>query len=574
MPTGGPVASYPVTQGTGAQNQPYVQIQPQPPGADWSPEQIVEGFLTASASYGSYPQVANEYLTPTEQNTWNPYWQAVVYKTGPGVTVVPGSSTAKNPTASVAVTGTIQANLSGNGSYFLPSGGSSGVRPPDFQLVKVGTQWRISFAPQELLLTSNSFANDYQLRNLYFFDPQSKFLVPDPVYVPVQNPGNPMDRLVNELIVPPAGDWLSGGATQTAFPKGTKVSGVTLDGVTAVVNLTGTAIGKADDDRMRQVSAQLLWTLSVNASNGSNGQGVQSVEVTVNGKSWPEGQGNPVQSKPTEWSPAPGSSKEFYYITSDGYLARETAGEKPASIAKIGTGYSQIAVSPDGRYLAALRDGTLLTGLIDGPLTKRGGGFVAMSWDSNDDLLASASQGQQIVMFRGPTGTRQPFAPPVTVNVVGALGPPFTALQVAPDGVRVALVSGTNQLTFGGISGRTTGHPTITLSQVQESPPTQGQSVSAAVNFTALSWYGPDNVIALAGPPTSPTVTEYPVTGGTPAPLQAVPHMNTIAASYGEPLIAGLSKGRMWIDAGLTGSWTQITDGNTPANGNSPTYPG
>ncbi|MGH3262165.1 MAG: LpqB family beta-propeller domain-containing protein, partial [Trebonia sp.] len=54
MPSGGPVASYPVTQGTAAQNQPYVQIQPQPPGADWTPEQIVEGFLTASASWGSY----------------------------------------------------------------------------------------------------------------------------------------------------------------------------------------------------------------------------------------------------------------------------------------------------------------------------------------------------------------------------------------------------------------------------------------------------------------------------------------------------------------------------------------
>ena len=37
VPTGGPVVSYPVTQGTAAQNQPYVQIQPQPPGAGWQP---------------------------------------------------------------------------------------------------------------------------------------------------------------------------------------------------------------------------------------------------------------------------------------------------------------------------------------------------------------------------------------------------------------------------------------------------------------------------------------------------------------------------------------------------------
>ena len=45
--------------------------------------------------------------------------------------------------------------------------------------------------------------------------------------------------LVNDLITPPK-DWLSGGATKTAFPAGTKISGVTIDGPTAIVNLGGT----------------------------------------------------------------------------------------------------------------------------------------------------------------------------------------------------------------------------------------------------------------------------------------------------------------------------------------------
>ena len=85
MPSGGAVLAYPVTQGTDAQNQPYVQIQPQPPGAGWTPQDIVQGFLTASANYGNYPQVARQYLTPAEQKAWNPFWSAVVYKTGPNV---------------------------------------------------------------------------------------------------------------------------------------------------------------------------------------------------------------------------------------------------------------------------------------------------------------------------------------------------------------------------------------------------------------------------------------------------------------------------------------------------------
>lgn len=575
MPTGGPVTPYPVTQGTQAQNQPYVQIQPQQPGRNWTPTQIVEGFLTASASYVNYPQVAQAYLTPAEQTAWDPYWSAVVYKSSPGVTELPGSSSVKNQTATVKVTGTIEAQLQGNGAYFVPSGGLSGIPPQPFTLVKVGTQWRISVAPQELLLTSNSFDSDYQLRNLYFFDLQKNSLVPDPVYVPVlQNPGDLMKRLVDELISPP-NDWVT-GATETAFPggtKGTEVNGVTLEGVTAVVNLTGPAIAKAYNDTatMEKVSAQLLWTLSVNASSGSNGQGVQSVEVVVNSKQWtpPKGQDNAVQPKQSAvLSPANGESKEFYYLTSDGYLASETPGQKPVSVAKIGVGYTQIAVSADGKYLAALRGSTLYTGLIDGPLAKRGSGIVAMSWDASDDLLASASQGQQIVMFRDTPGSGQLPAQRVTVDAPG----PFTALRVAPDGVRVALVLTGADLTFGAISWSRTG-PKITISDVLETPPTQGQSDSAAVNFTALSWYGPDNIIALAGPQASPTVTEYPVSGGTPTPLQSVPHMLTIAASLGEPLIAGLANGRMSTDANPSGSWTRIDDGNTPASGSSPTYP-
>lgn len=581
MPGGGPVLSYPVTQGTDAQNQPFVQVQPQPPGNGWSPSQIVQGFLTASANWGTYPRVAKQYLTPAEQKAWDPLWSAVVYKTGPSPARPEYPARAKNPTSAVVkINGTIQANLLGRGNYSVPSAsapGTSPAPPPDFQLQKVGGQWRISSAPQELLLTSNSFANDYQLRNLYFFDPLTKVLVPDPVYVPVRA-GDLMDGLVNELIAPPD-DWLSEGATRTAFPPKTKVSNVKLAGVTAVVSLTGTAIGKAatgkaGSDVMLQISAQLLFTLSGAASSGSNGQRVQAIEVVVNGKPWvpPNGQGNPVQHT-TDWHPASGESKEFYSVDSKGYLtSRPAPDRKPVRIANIGTGYTQIAVSPDGTYLAGLRGGTLYTGrLADGSLTKRGTGFTAVSWDANDDLWAS--QDGQIVMFRGTPSARQPLAEMVPVTVLSVqLSGPYTALQVAPDGVRVAIVSGGNELTFGAISRPQGQNPQITLSPVQQAPPTPVQTAPQAANFTSLSWYGPDNVITLATP--GPAVTEYPVSGAAPTPLQAEPDMQTITASAGRPLIAGLPNGRMSSDPGLTGSWTTINDGDTPADGSAPTYPG
>jgi hypothetical protein len=148
----------------------------------------------------------------------------------------------------------------------------------------------------------------------------------------------------------------------------------------------------------------------------------------------------------------------------------------------------------------------------------------------------------------------------VTYEGVKNPGLPFSQLRVAPDGVRVALVIGDNELTFGAISGQRGQDPQITLSQVQLSP------LNNATGFTGLTWYGPDNVITLAQP--GPAATEYPVSGGTPTPIPVEPGMETITASSGNLLIAGLTDGTLVADASLTGAWMFLDDGTTPA------YPG
>lgn len=572
MPAAGPVQSYPMTQASSAQNQTYVQLQPQPPGPGWNPQQIVEGFLAASASFGNYAQVAQQYLTPGEQQNWKANWSALVYKTGPYVESPKYPSAAKDSTtATVHIKGSIQASLTGNDNYSaVPSASSQGgvsYSPAPFQLQKVQGQWRISSAPQELLLTSNSFMNDYQLRNLYFFDPAGRFLVPDPVYVPLEaTPGTPlMNGLVRDLIAPPH-DWLSEGATKTAFPAGTKLSSVEFNGATAVVNLTGTTIAKADGLTKQEILAQLLWTLR-GAVQG--GQAVQSVEVQVNGKSWTS---DPVQ-QPSKYQPAAGASPKYYYVDSAGYLTSRSGGRSDR-LAKIGTGYSQIAVSRDGHYVAALRGTSLYAGIIGKPLVRQGSGYLSMSWDVNDDLWASTNT--QIVMFRSAADARQPLGQKVPVTVVPNSNPielPYTDIKVAPDGVRVAIVMDSSYLTFGAVSGLQGPNPQISLSTVQYSAAPPSQSDAATASFTALSWYGPDKVVALSTP--GPVVTEYPVSGGTPTPIPADPSMQTVAASSGEPLIAGLPAGQMASDASPAGSWMPVTDKNdVPAHGSAPTYPG
>jgi len=276
-PSGGPVISYSMTQGPGGQSQPLPQIIAQPPAAGWSPEQIVKGFLAASASFTGGQRIAREYLTTKENRAWTPNWSAVVYSSGPNVGLAAFTGTGSSRVATVTVDGTVQAFLSGTGGYVAPSASATGIAPggpATFRLEKVGGQWRISKAPPYLVLTSYSFQYDYQLRNLYFFDPTNSHLVPDPVYVPLQaTTASLMDGLVYDLIHPP-GDWLSRGATSTAFPaKTTTIGDVTLTGGTAAVNLGG-AITKSANDKelMQQVSAQLLYTL---IGSGGSGPAVQ-----------------------------------------------------------------------------------------------------------------------------------------------------------------------------------------------------------------------------------------------------------------------------------------------------------
>lgn len=614
MPSSGQVLAYPVTQSPGGQSQQFMQFVPQSPGSTWTPSEIVQGFLTASASLGSGQRIAREYLTPEFSRQWNPKWSATVFSEGPDFrapVVVPGKAPAvsrpaagkssspakKKPsppeTVEVLVTGKVQANLKGTASsYAVPSASAAQTRYP-FYLQKVGGEWRISDAPEKLLLTSFQFSIDYQQRNLYFFDPAWHVLVPDPVYVPLQaTPADLMDGLVGDLNQPPQ-DWLV-HATQSAFqkPPGTKVGPVTLDGGVATVNLEGTAIGKDATSsaanaiqEMQQVSAQLLWTL---IGSGQTTPAVQSVELIVNGKSWtpPDTQDNPLQTldQAEYLPPAPPKNGLFYYLDSAGNLVEQNGPQgKQVTIgcvplprwhcASIGRGFTQIEVSPDGQYLAALRggaqDGVLYTGPVGGKLVKRGTGFTSMSWDSNDQLWAT--EGDEVFMLRPTTTPGQPGAP-IQVDVVSSFSTPagpYTSIRVAPDGVRVALIVDGSVLNFGAIIWGPPGtRATAPNIRIELSP--FYVTLPNTTQISDMTWYGNDNVITLSDP--GPALTEYPVNGGSSTLLPVPPGIQSITASGSLPLIASVGKFGLMADQSLTGAWTSVSIGKLKVL--SPVYPG
>jgi hypothetical protein len=586
MPDSGPVLSAPVTQGPSSQNQAYLQLIPKPPQAGASPADIVRGFLTASASFSDGQQVAREYLIPAASKAWHPNWSASVFSgTGP----VANQTGAQAPTrsrpaaATVTVSGHVQAKLSNSGAYTVPpTAGATDTTSVTFSLVKsAGGQWRIKSVPDTpLLLTTVEFTADYQLRNLYFLDPHSQFLVPDPVYVPLQTtPANLLKRLVQDLINPPS-DWLADG-TRTAFPHGTTLqSSVVVNGGAAEVNLGG-AMAKTTGNQMReQVSSQLLSTLS------GSGQGqplVQSVVLEVDGKAWspPKAQDNPVQHSTTLNVPT-GTSGKFYYLDAKGNVWSATSGGAAirTRLRTIGTGYSAIAVSPDGQYLAALRRGSLFTGPLrgTGALTGRAGsGYTTMSWDTNDNLWATS--GGQLYMLPGDvTGA----AARTTQDQAEVLQPggqpetePVTAVRISPDGVRAAFIIGgkTQTLSFGAIvsqqqrqiTGRGQGQ-VMPLLEVNLAP---FYVSGGAAGFTGVSWYGPDNVITIGakagaqGPP----LTEYSVNGGPTTHIPSEAGISSIATSAGSELVAEAA-GTLLTNASTAGAWAPAGDGLAPA------YPG
>lgn len=553
MPSSGPVLPYKAaTQGDGGSGQQYLQAYSEPPGDGWGPVQIVQGFLAANASFAEHHQIAREYLAGTVAQKWDPLWSARVFAAVPYVRIQSGGGKADR-TAVVTVSGTVQASVTHTGAYAVPST-TRGSQTIAITLVRDGGQWRISSPPNYLLLSTVDFAADYQSRNLYFFNPARTSLVADPVYVPLSaarsDPADLLTGLVNDLISQPA-DWLSDGATVTAFPHGTRLLGVTLAGGTATVNLAVKSASSATSKVFQEVTAQLLWTLT----GSGNQPAVQSVVLDVNGKPWGSSGGVPVQQQSSyrQYEPPSGAQAAFYYLDSKGDVWRQSgATGKPAKVWAVpakGPQLSAIAVSPDGEYLAGLSGGSVYVGRLGGPLQRRAtGGFTSVSWDSSDQLWLAGGANPEMLRASG--------GPPVPVTVLTTA--PVTALRVAPDGVRVAVVLSDSELSFGAIVNQQS-VVTIVLSPFSVTVP----------GLSGMTWYGAADVIALSGSGADSVLTEYPVNGGTALKIPTTTAMTSIAASAGYPLIASSANGVLSYDESVSGAWVALDQ-----SGQSPVYPG
>jgi hypothetical protein len=548
IPTSGPVRQG-VGVNSGVQANQVVGVIAQPPRPGMTPQEVVEGFLLAGASFDGDHSVARSYLTSEASSAWNPSAGVTIYNNARGPEPVPVVGDRLTFTAPRIATITSQGSLT-------PAGGTVTAV---FTVRKVDGQWRISALAPGLLLTQADVTREYQSFNLYFPvpDQSSTILVPEQVFVP--RGSGQSTSLVEALLSGPS-NWLA-PAVHTAFPPGTKlaVNSAPIQDGTVDVDLTPQA-GSAAGKQAEAMTAQLVWTLgqlnvtSVRILVGGSAARVVSVE-------------DPRYSK---WNPDGASQQSTAYFVRDGRLMSIQPGHVAPVPGPSGDGAIRIAhpgISYDQTQMAALfAGGTQVVagkiGLVEHIVkVKQGLSFTAPSWDvfglvwfvdrrpaatghwSNVFWSYSAAQGAvQVAVESLPAGK-------------------VLAFRVSPDGARAAVLMSTSSGTA------------VYLARVVRTD--RGQTLSGfrlvttrLVGIQGVSWASADNLLVLGSsvPGGALEPTEISLTGSIvqsevsiPASSGATSEIAQVSQAASQPVVASTTDGKVWVYSGS--QWQPIGRG-------------
>lgn len=617
MPDSGSPGSFGATPQDSTQDSEFIRALPAGPEANWSPSEIVQGFLYAAASYPVYSAVARQYLVSAASKAWSPSWSVkVLDKVLPGdADMGPGGRQ-----ATVDVTGTVQASFNGIGQYVGAQQNPGGTPTAgwQFKLVKVNGRWRITNPPQFRMLTEPDFSQVYKPQDLYFFDPNGQVLVPDAVFVPAgTSSASLVTNLVRALLNNPQTRWLQNddnpiSPAVTEFPPHTTIS-VAVDGPTATVNLGGAA-ARADSTTREEIAAQLVWTLTGQQQSALN---IQAVQLEIDGQPWtpraapcPGGGGqsqSPAQKKVMYgcYDPYPAATSAAFYYAVDGQAWSRCAPESQVMTGSIGPAVavfsrtsvarlnppcgayvkatspagppsqprgvaplSMVVVSPDHKYAAGVSPGETVvdvwaSGDAKPSSSLAASGITAIGWDRRDYLWVAQNGNTSVVV---PTSNSYH-------QIQNAFDGKITGLGIAPDGVRVAAIVQTGLVRQLELAAIDTGQPPSGRLSNPFASMSIGPSVRLGPNISdpiALTWYDADDLLVLDGTGAGTTLWEAPVDGQPATRLPDVlPGAISITANSAQnALVAGLSGNQLEVSASLEGPWQPLVSG-----GQNPAFP-
>lgn len=506
---------------------------------------IVAGFLEASGTVEENFGTARSYLTSPASGQWDPKAQISIYD-HTGVTL------AERANDRVVLMAPADGNVDAQGVFSPPA-------PPDqlmaaFGLTQVAGEWRIDTVPPGLFISRQDFEREYTQLRAYFptDSPRASVLIPDPVYAP--RSGNLLDARLDALRRGPS-RWLN--SVVTNYVPAELAAPVSVDSGLAQVRLTEQG-PPADGGKRDLMLAQLVMTLTEDPE-------VQAVEVRAGDRLLTLGDAGVPQLRRTDVTPY--LSADMRQQTPPAYFLKAGAafvlgdviaqGPFPAEIE-----LAEFAASPDNSLLAGISaDRTMLWTAPGGEprrpeVRAEGKNLRSASFDGEGNLWLVAGEGRRTELRRYP-----PAGEPEVVAITGFEPRQITALSVAADGVRVAVVLDTEQ-------GRQ-----VYLALVEDNSVGVGLASLRRVapeltNPSDVDWANPGQVAVLAAEPNAPPQPFGVDLGGQVVTLAVpLPDITAIAAAPDQPIIAATSDTMIWrLREG--GNWFREDDGTAPA------YPG
>ena len=431
LPTSGPIVE--TTSVPEVDQARPMGIDPDAPEPGASRAEIANGFLNAMKAWPRSFDVARSYLAGDAQAAWSPEQSTITYADRGPLTEVGNT---------VALRLVDPARLDEKGAWAgALLGDDSQLR---LRMVKEDGEYRIVDPPDEQIVPNDWYAERFRRANLYFLDPTSRILVPEPVFVPV---GEQLaSTLVQRLLAGPPAD----GVTTTAFPSGLTVelSVPVSDTGVADIRLEGAPPPRSPDvvDRML---AQLAWTLGQ--------EGITSIRLTISGQEMrdsgaPGGAANDfdVNSAP-ELDPAGYRASLDLYGLSEGRLVTGTRQDLVPVDGPLGTraaGVRSVAIDLTGETVAAVSlDGTrLLQAPVSSPgdtepgeittLVDDASNLLPPVWDFDGRLWLVDRTGDGVTVSYIARGERRE----VEVEVPGVSGRQVRAFLVSRDGTRFVAV--------------------------------------------------------------------------------------------------------------------------------------
>lgn len=404
LPTSGPVnEGLSAQEEGGAPDLSFIPDRPQP-GA--TPEEIVEGFIRAGSGPAGGWSRAFEFLAPGTE--WNP-----------NAGVIIDVSSERNPSAfdsdSVTMTVATVATVDDRGAYEPSEGGTT---PLPFELARQADgEWRITDAPDGIVLDRDVFTSVFRDYSLMYFDPTWTYLVPDVRWFATTNIAT---RITDALVNKPRSDWLI-ESVSTAFPDEVTASpAVPVASGLAEVTLSSEA-GGVDQTTLNRMQTQLEASLA--------GAGITSVDMRVGNASL---SAETVITRRTTVTGPPLVQIEQGF----GFLVGDDLSSIPGlSAAMDGVAATSVQVSPN-RDAAAVR-------LTDGMAVRVGADGSLSEVDSRADL-ADPSIDPQGVIWSVPRSAPQSVIarlPDGRVIQIADAWPDAThldAMVVSRDGTRIA----------------------------------------------------------------------------------------------------------------------------------------